>query len=768
MREKERYYARIAAQTINGLTKSEENWTAFLSTISRNYDFSYPELVMIHAQRPNATLCMDFDAWREQTLRFVKRGAKGIALFVTDGEIPYLRYVFDVADTGERTKAKPLDKLWKWNDNYRIPIQDMVKNKFAIHQEGTWEEQLHLAVKECTQTYWSNNRNNITEILAENQSKEYDGSTLEKAFQNAVEESSHYVVSLRTSEQMKPSFDKKNFENISIFRERKSINALGTAVNIVTTEILQEIEKTILAFEHHKEKEGSKEYDDIQTSRGLLDTKYPITAEYNETSREVRKDEKRISQEEQSDDIQRYDSYGNLVSSSFGSGQNRQSENGIIDETTSREDSDTEPKEISEAVGTTYEDADRGSRENNFEGNNQQLTLDFFLSEEEQIDWIDKVESEKNNETLFTLSFPQEDIDIFLIHGSNNRHARMMIVNEYAKGKSTTEIADALKKIYQGGYGVNIGKTKIAAWYGEDGIHLSKGTSARYEPYAKIISWQEAANRIEELLEEGKFATDKELAEAESLERNIISEKMWYLYHDLSEDGKELHLFSCLKEMEHDNYSNKISELSKRLKEPFFCETLKKQYAEFKTIYVQYREILRFHYHKIDELEKAIDELSWSRKELPMQKESLLEVKSFITDDEINYDLTRGSGFSSGKERIYEYFIKNHSTQEKIEFLKKEFGIGGKSPALLGTVHSSQNHDAKGISYTKINCEEILLSWTQVANRYKEMIQKERYYTTQELEKRMHQDENKNAETSSKQDSYEGIEEDLDELEMEM
>ena len=102
MNAKQKFYSGMAAYTISQITSGRNQWTSFLTTVGRNYDFTYPEQVMIHAQRPEATLCKDFDAWREEKNRYVKRGAKGIALFVTDREKPYLRYVFDVADTGTR------------------------------------------------------------------------------------------------------------------------------------------------------------------------------------------------------------------------------------------------------------------------------------------------------------------------------------------------------------------------------------------------------------------------------------------------------------------------------------------------------------------------------------------------------------------------------------------------------------------------------------------------------------------------------------------
>ena len=80
---KEKYYAGVAARAIREISSSVESWTSFLTTMGKNYDFNYPDQVMIHAQRPNATLCMEFDQWKEEKYRYVKRGSKGIALFVT-------------------------------------------------------------------------------------------------------------------------------------------------------------------------------------------------------------------------------------------------------------------------------------------------------------------------------------------------------------------------------------------------------------------------------------------------------------------------------------------------------------------------------------------------------------------------------------------------------------------------------------------------------------------------------------------------------------
>ena len=109
------------------------------------------------------------------------------------------------------------------------------------------------------------------------------------------------------------------------------------------------------------------------------------------------------------------------------------------------------------------------------------------------------------------------------------------MVAAFEKQKTTAEIAEILKTLYHGGNGLG----SVSAWYAEDGIHLSHGKSVRYDRSAQVISWESAAERIGELLESGQFASNVELAEAAGYERSLLAEKLWYLYHDLSEDARK-------------------------------------------------------------------------------------------------------------------------------------------------------------------------------------------------------------------------------------
>ena len=102
--------------------------------------------------------------------------------------------------------------------------------------------------------------------------------------------------------------------------------------------------------------------------------------------------------------------------------------------------------------------------------------------------------------TSSAFSFAQTDIDHVLRLGGNTDHLRERVTAEFEKQKSVPEIAAALQELYHGGNGFTTNTGSITVWYGEDGIHLSRVKSARYDKSAQVISWESATERIGELL----------------------------------------------------------------------------------------------------------------------------------------------------------------------------------------------------------------------------------------------------------------------------
>ena len=339
-----------------------------------------------------------------------------------------------------------------------------------------------------------------------------------------------------------------------------------------------------------------------------------------------------------------------------------------------------------------------------------------------------------------TLPLGQKEIDNFLVNGGNHDGGRLPIIAEFSKGKTNEELGEYLKNTFQGGNGFYIDGKQVSSWYSDKGIHLAYGTSAR-EDDAQVLSWSDAASRINELLNSGEFATNVELLEALDYERDRISESLWYLSHDLSEEGKKQGYFEILK-INDRGFLEETKKLSEALKNPDYLKEVIKEYDRFLLGYKEDREILRFHYHKLGSLYQRLEELVLPRKEYSTNLTELPKVNAFITDDEVLATLSRGSGVDRGKERITKFFKENHMLQERADFLKDEYGTGGHAPAISGATGSGEWHDAKGINLEKDNCKDVFLTWSGVAKHIDELLSKNLYHEEQSPENVTREEDN--------------------------
>ena len=329
-----------------------------------------------------------------------------------------------------------------------------------------------------------------------------------------------------------------------------------------------------------------------------------------------------------------------------------------------------------------------------------------------------------------TIPLSPKDIDIVLINGGNHDGGRLPVIAEFSKGKSNEELGEYLKDTFRGGNGFYIDEREVSSWYSDKGIHLAYGTSAR-EDNTQILSWNEAASRINELLNSGEFATNVELSEAQDYERDRISESLWHLYHDLSEVGKEQGYFSSFERG--GGFPKETKRLSEALKNLEYLKETIKEYSRFLAGYKENRDVLRFHYHKVDSLYQKLQELDLPRKEYSTNLTEFPKVKPFITDDEVLATLSRGSGIDKGKERITKFFKENHTLQEKANFLKDEYGISGSSHAVSGAMGSDEWHDAKGLKLQKKDCNDVFLTWSSVAKHIDELLSKNLYIEKTEI-----------------------------------
>ena len=163
MPSKTEEYLALAQRTANGLTRYWESWTDYLTTASRLYKYPFADQLMIYAQRPDATACADFDIWNNRMNRYVRRGAKGIALLDESSGFPRLHYVFDVSDTGVRRNSRD-PEVWQLGPDLVQPVSEMLSKTYGISGERVSQQLADVAGK-LVADYWDNNGGDIRAIV---------------------------------------------------------------------------------------------------------------------------------------------------------------------------------------------------------------------------------------------------------------------------------------------------------------------------------------------------------------------------------------------------------------------------------------------------------------------------------------------------------------------------------------------------------------------------------------------------------------------------
>ena len=293
-------------------------------------------------------------------------------------------------------------------------------------------------------------------------------------------------------------------------------------------------------------------------------------------------------------------------------------------------------------------------------------------------------------------------------------------------GKTNEEIALRMKTLYHDGNGFELDGRRFSVWFDPSGIQMAAGDRARYANNAQVISWTDAAKRVGELIEAGQFGTQLENVEAPRTIRRKTAERLIYMYRDsAARENGYLSLMTDTPLI----FPDCVNHLSEKMEQPEFLHGLIRQMEVFADAVAIQPDLMRFRFLLPKDILPRLRDLALARKELPEGEMLLPDVHGFMTQDEIDAVLTQSAPIAGAGSRIYQFFSEPHSTNEKLEFLKNEYGIGGKMPGVSGERGSSESHDAKGIQLRKSNCPDVLLKWNQVAERVSELIRQNRYLT---------------------------------------
>lgn len=332
-----------------------------------------------------------------------------------------------------------------------------------------------------------------------------------------------------------------------------------------------------------------------------------------------------------------------------------------------------------------------------------------------------------NGNTLMPIS--HETIKEILRTGGGKRNSRTRIYAKYQQGKTPEEMVEFLQKEYgETGKGFTFGKTlNIAVWFDKNGMSVHSGTAAKV-PAASILPWDEAETIIRKMVEEGTYMSADEVAAIREIECMRVSTLVNHFIGDLEGGTPEE-----LRYLKKETYPTRYELLKDKLKTDEGIDQIFKVVHEIVTKLKsgELKLRFRFYYSKMDEI---LDDLIGLRKiwrEFPIKESIVVKDISFITQDEIDVVLMRGSSYSNGKKRVYDHFMKGLTPKENINFLRHEYGIGGGSNALPGCDHSWKDYSGKGICLRKgdltVPTARVDLSYTVVEKRIRELIKMGRY-----------------------------------------
>ena len=510
MPSKTEEYLALAQRTANGLTRYWESWTDYLTTASRLYKYPFADQLMIYAQRPDATACADFDIWNNRMNRYVRRGAKGIALLDESSGFPRLHYVFDVSDTGVRRNSRD-PEVWQYNDDLKQPVSEMLSKTYGISGERVSQQLADVAGK-LVADYWDNNGGDIRAIVDGSLLMDYDEAGVEMQFKSAAAISVTYTLLERCGFEPAGWFDKDDFQAIYEFSTPDSVYALGAAVSDMSREVLRNIERTVKTTIRRRNAERSQ-YEYEQQERDLLDRRglpapEPDPEPAPEAAGQVRQAAPDVSEGAAPGAVPHDAPEREPVPAPDGGGADGREPDAADHAGTAEAEPGSEQGAASDGVGAAHEQPESAGRGTGADG--ADLQLSFFdahiPTEAKQIESIDRAESEKTP-SAFVLS--QAEIENELRkHGSGFTGGKQRIMALYQTQPDRKLRVKALAKEY------GIGGHSHDYLDGSRGFVNHDGRGMEFDHYPEhkkfTLSWTQVEKYIDLMVQSDRYLTDRE------------------------------------------------------------------------------------------------------------------------------------------------------------------------------------------------------------------------------------------------------------------
>ena len=525
-------------QSIREITSRPENWTSFLRSACRNYRLPFDELVLIYAQRPDATAVLPIEGkngWNKRFGRWVNRGATGIAVF--DREYVHgtrLKYYFDISDTHESRFARPVP-LWEVQPGQEADVIESLENRFGeLESKGNLASALLSTAKNAVE---DNMPDYLSDLLISREGsflEELDDLNVEVAYRNALQASVGYIFLTRCGLNADEYLGREDFAPLLNFNTPETVNAIGVATRDIAEIGLAEISRTVRNLqrtgknanrtfaetakaryaentERTNQPERSAEHGtDIYQSGRLPSAESGSTGTAAGELRQIRLAPTFVSEGTPQDSVHESSHLGQAgraPDGDRGSGAEPHGADRERDGGAGGRDGGTESPRP-DGMGAQDERDLRLGGGSDPQGVNLQLTL--LPTPEEQQNTIEAEAAAQAAEKASAFSISQEDIDAVLQDGSGIEDGKYRIYEQFQKSLSQSENAAFLKEEYGiGGAYPKIAASRIDEWHDGKGIRISRGSIS--SPTASItLSWNKAAKRIAELIQLDRYLSPKE------------------------------------------------------------------------------------------------------------------------------------------------------------------------------------------------------------------------------------------------------------------
>ena len=770
------------------VSSSPGDWMDYMDTASRLYRYSFSDQLLIHAQRPDATACASLELWNEKMLRWVNRGARGIALFDETWQNTKLRYVFDISDTHMVAGGRS-PYLWKMQEHQREEILTHLAEVYALEEKdtATLQDALMAVAREMVNDNLEEYLDGLEYAVEGTYLEDLDEVTIRSDFRQLATDSVYYLLSRRCGLDPMELLEEEDFMHITDYNRLSVLTFLGNAASQLSESILIDIGKTVHKIsleearkeveisnernynnfntlmrenknqdvennkEENIENEGGTDYGTDISSQGGLPVSEPDRRGGRSDNREIRDASEDIPEGTQEQPVSEPVPDRKAEQPSGRDREGSTGEDGQPDGETAEEPSGTGQGSRPDGLDSTYERTDGNSGREHLDGIGIQLVEDtredgLSKAEEEIASALSLPEYPTANEqkrqigervaALYAgeIPIPESVVDDILRTGGNRTGSQLRIIYNFMSEQSPGEYTEFVKREYgKGGKGFQMDGREYSVWFDETGMQIAVGHTVADQILDKaFLSWKDVSRRIHQLLDQGEYAPQSVLDAARSNAVKEHAQALAYMKGDMAEGVAEIVFDEEDLPHLHSIYPEITDYLEEKLEDPQWLSELNERLDALAEAYEENHSIMRFHHYNPINISKQFQK--FADEVIPYQARDGFAWKDhpmFITQDEIDAYLAGGGAYSQGRLRTYSFYLLHEDERSRTGFIKEQYGIGGSSHALSGADDSHANYDGKGLFLARgaygNPYTSVLLSWNKVANRVAYLIKNDQF-----------------------------------------